>query len=311
MSDISHIDGQSVRLKRETMGWAMTDLATLACLSVKQIKQIEEGGTSAFYSENVKLTAARKVAALLQMSEDQLFGQVPPVIAQSTPASDAPFEPLENASLAGVLTAPDATPQTALAPLMRSETLHFLAQPPEDLEVTQAASEQEVVAIPQEQPVQPAALQAELTPVVESTDEQSPASEADNATPSSGSNYILKIAVLFILAIAVAAWMRPKVEDDKADTANQESASPVPAPMPVPGAANDNPTGGATAETQPAAPNTANAAANSAPVANSPVLPAAATSEKPTAEKPAAEKPAPAVTASPTAGEAATSSNGK
>ena len=124
MSDISHIDGQSVRLKRETMGWAMTDLATLACLSVKQIKQIEEGGTSAFYSENVKLTAARKVAALLQMSEDQLFGQVPPVIAQSTPASDAPFEPLENASLAGVLTAPDATPQTALAPLMRSETLH-------------------------------------------------------------------------------------------------------------------------------------------------------------------------------------------
>jgi transcriptional regulator with XRE-family HTH domain len=307
MSDISHIDGQSVRLKRETMGWAMTDLATLACLSVKQIKQIEEGGTSAFYSENVKLTAARKVAALLQMSEDQLFGQVPPVIAQSTPASDAPFEPLENASLAGVLTAPDATPQTALAPLMRSETLHFLAQPPEDLEVTQAASEQEVVAIPQEQPVQPAAVQAELTPAVESTDNQSSASEADNATPSSGSNYVLKIAVLFILAIAVAAWMRPKVEDDKADTANQESASPVPAPiMPVPGAANDNPTGGATAETQPAAPNTANAAANSAPVANSPVLPAAATSEKP-----AAEKPTPAVTASPTAGEAATSSNGK
>ena len=83
MSDISHIDGQSVRLKRETMGWAMTDLATLACLSVKQIKQIEEGGTSAFYSENVKLTAARKVAALLQMSEDQLFGQVPPVVAQA------------------------------------------------------------------------------------------------------------------------------------------------------------------------------------------------------------------------------------
>ena len=75
MSDISQIDGQSVRLKRESMGWAVTDMATLACLSVKQIKQIEEGGTSAFYSESVKLTAARKVAALLDMSDAQLFGQ--------------------------------------------------------------------------------------------------------------------------------------------------------------------------------------------------------------------------------------------
>ncbi len=306
MSDISHIDGQSVRLKRETMGWAMTDLATLACLSVKQIKQIEEGGTSAFYSENVKLTAARKVAALLQMSEDQLFGQVPPVIAQPTSASDAPFEPVENASQAGVLTAPDATPETAHAPLMRSEALHFLAQPPEDLEVSQAAAEQDVAANAHEQPVQPAAVEAVLIPVDESTDMQSPASEVDNATPGAGSNYVLKIAVLFILAIAVAAWMRPKALDDKADAANQESASPVPTPMPVPGAANDSPTGGPAAEIQPAAPNTAAAAANTAPVANSPVLPAAASSEKP-----AAEKPAPAVTGSPTSGEAATSTSGK
>jgi len=295
MSDISHIDGQSVRLKRETMGWAMTDLATLACLSVKQIKQIEEGGTSAFYSENVKLTAARKVAALLQMSEDQLFGQVPPVVAQAASASDIPFEPIENAALAGVLAAPDATTEAAHAPLMRSEALHFLAQPPEDLEV---AAQDDNATLEQELPAQPAAAtDAELTPLVESTDKLPPSSETENATPASGSNYILKIAVLFILAIAAAALMRPKAVDDKADTANQESTPPVPAPMPDPGAANDNQSG-ASVEAQPAAAN--------APVANSPVLPAAATSEKP-----AAEKPAPAVTASPTAGEAATSSNGK
>ena len=66
MSDITQIDGLSVRRKRESLGWAVSDLATMACLSTKQIKQIEEGGTSAFYSENVKLTAARKVAALLR-----------------------------------------------------------------------------------------------------------------------------------------------------------------------------------------------------------------------------------------------------
>ena len=73
MSDISQIDGQSVRLKRESLGWAISDLATMACLSTKQIKQIEEGGMTAFYSESVKLTAARKVAGLLQMSETQVI----------------------------------------------------------------------------------------------------------------------------------------------------------------------------------------------------------------------------------------------
>jgi transcriptional regulator with XRE-family HTH domain len=77
MSNVSQIDGSVVRLRREAQGWAINDIASRACLSVKQIRQIEEGGLSSFYSENVKLTAAKKVAALLQLSEAQLFGQVP------------------------------------------------------------------------------------------------------------------------------------------------------------------------------------------------------------------------------------------
>ena len=68
MSDISQIDGQTVRRKREALGLAVSDVATTACLSTKQIKQIEEGGMTAFYSENVKLTAARKVVASLVAS---------------------------------------------------------------------------------------------------------------------------------------------------------------------------------------------------------------------------------------------------
>ena len=77
MSDVSQIDGSAVRLCREAQGWAINDLAARACLSVKQVRQIEEGGLSSFYSESVKLTAARKIAALLQLSEAQLFGQAP------------------------------------------------------------------------------------------------------------------------------------------------------------------------------------------------------------------------------------------
>ena len=82
MSDVSQIDGSAVRLCREAQGWAINDLAARACLSVKQVRQIEEGGLSSFYSESVKLTAARKIAGLLQLSEAQLFGQAPSVPPQ-------------------------------------------------------------------------------------------------------------------------------------------------------------------------------------------------------------------------------------
>lgn len=302
MSDISHIDGQSVRLKRETMGWAMTDLATLACLSVKQIKQIEEGGTSAFYSESVKLTAARKVAGLLQMTEDELFGQVPAAVAQAASVPDLAFEPVEHAPLAGVLADRETAPEAMHAPLMRSEALHILAQPPEDLETSQAAAEHQDAPTEQTALVQQE-VETEIAPAVEATDNNAAATEAESASPASGGNYLIKIVALFILAIAVAAVLRPKAGDDKAETANQESPAPVPAPMPVPGAANDNQTSGAATEAQTAAPNTPTA---NAPVANSPSIPAAAT-----AEKPVAEKPATAVNATPAAGDTATSTNGK
>jgi hypothetical protein len=149
----------------------------------------------------------------------------------------------------------------------------------------------------------PSAIETEIAPAVDATDKDPAPTEAESASPASGGNYLIKIVALFILAIAVAAVLRPKAGDDKAETANQESAAPAPAPMPVPGAANDTQTNGTAAETQPAAPNTPTA---NAPVANSPSIPAAAT-----AEKPVAEKPATAVNATPAAGDTATSTNGK
>ena len=78
MSDVSQIDGNAVRLRRESLSLGLADVATRACLSVKQVRQIEEGGMTAFYSETVKLTAARKVAGLLSLPEAELFGQIQP-----------------------------------------------------------------------------------------------------------------------------------------------------------------------------------------------------------------------------------------
>jgi len=233
MSDISQIDGQAVRLQRETLGWATTDLATLACLSTKQIKQIEEGGISAFYSENVKLTAARKVAALLQMTEAQLFGQVAAALVLETPV---PFEeelsqPVAEAALTYAVPVKEAVVESHHASLSRSEALHFLAQPPEDIDAPLAPVSVDGVPVTQAQAAEPTSDSAEQEP--------------------GSSNYMFKIFALFLVALAVAALLRPKAVEEKTEAANQESAVPAPPPMQVPGATTDNPTNNV--EAQPAA----------------------------------------------------------
>jgi cytoskeletal protein RodZ len=229
MSDIFQIDGQSVRLKRETLGLAVTDLATLACLSTKQIKQIEEGGTSAFYSENVKLTAARKIAALLQMSEAQLFGQVPPAVLENTLVPEDFLESLPLANASPEALADNAEPvQGHHAALLRSEALHVLAQPPEDVPASDAYPMQAELPVP----VLPA--HADLAPVTEVPELQS------DSAPStvSGGSYMLKILALFLVALAVAAVLRPKAADEKTELSPQESAAPAPPPIQVPAASD-------------------------------------------------------------------------
>ena len=69
------INGDLLRLRREAQGWALSDMAIRACMSVKQIRQLEEGGMSAFYSPAVKATAAKKVGGLLGVSADEVFGR--------------------------------------------------------------------------------------------------------------------------------------------------------------------------------------------------------------------------------------------
>ncbi len=70
------INGELLRLRREARGWVLSDMATRACMSVKQIRQLEDGGVSAFYSLAVKATAAKKVGALLGVTSEEVFGLV-------------------------------------------------------------------------------------------------------------------------------------------------------------------------------------------------------------------------------------------
>ncbi len=73
----NEINGSLLKLKRESLGWTLADMAARACLSTKQVRQLEEGGDNSFYSHAIKLTVAKKIAQILQISEDELFFRLP------------------------------------------------------------------------------------------------------------------------------------------------------------------------------------------------------------------------------------------
>jgi len=189
-------------LCREAQGWAINDLAARACLSVKQVRQIEEGGLSSFYSESVKLTAARKIAALLQLSEAQLFGQtpsVPPLLEEDSLLFSAQTFPtsLVTSMDTSVPAPAKAQAESSGVHLIRSEALHVLAQPPEIDWTTHSP------------PVEAADQHEEPEQLTAAHTAKAASHSAKQETAPSG-NYFLKILVLFLVAIAVAALMRPK-----------------------------------------------------------------------------------------------------
>jgi transcriptional regulator with XRE-family HTH domain len=269
MSDVSQIDGSAVRLCREAQGWAINDLAARACLSVKQVRQIEEGGLSSFYSESVKLTAARKIAGLLQLNEAQLFGQAPSVSAQVEEESLLFSPQTAPVSVTTSINDPALSPVIAQAEssgvhLMRSEALHVLAQPPE-------------IDWSKPSPSTQAVNQPEESEQVTAAAAQTASDSAKEETAPSG-NYFLKILVLFLVAIAVAALMRPKPAEPNS-APSEVSAGQSMTPPVVP----------ATAE--PVAPETGTASAAGVASGQADIKPAVASELSP-ANAPAINPPA-------------------
>jgi transcriptional regulator with XRE-family HTH domain len=58
---------------RESLGLSTKELSGIACLSIRQIEQIENGESSSFYGAQVKFTAAKKVAGLLKLTPEEAF----------------------------------------------------------------------------------------------------------------------------------------------------------------------------------------------------------------------------------------------
>ncbi len=236
MSDTPQtINGELLRLKRESLGWLISDLATRACMSIKQIKQLEEGGSSSFYSESVKLTSAKKVGAILGLTQDEVFGvvtQEPEVAAQDADAMVA--EMVSDTPAQGVMShtaepAANLAEVTTDAPQVQSES-HMLS-----------ASSPEVAAAP-------------------SQNAAAPVTEQKNKTPLGA------IAALFVAALAVAAWMRPESEP--------VAVEPPPPLQTLPADTPDGAASAASAEAAATPASAASSASSSASAASPAVTPA-------------------------------------
>jgi len=158
----------------------LNDMATRACMSVKQIRQIEEGGMSSFYSTAVKVTAAKKVGALLGLSAEEVFAQtVEPVVASEDNAMDA--------LLAETVDVPESLVD------------HPHAEPAKDAELSEAAFELVSKASQVEAPIK--------SSVAAQPQEAAPAQEAPKSKIS-----LWLIAALLVIAWAGASYWQPQDE---------------------------------------------------------------------------------------------------
>ena len=73
LSTLGEIRKEAFTKARESLGLSTKDLSGMACLSVRQIEQIENGGMTSFYGPHIKFVAAKKVAALLKLKEEDAF----------------------------------------------------------------------------------------------------------------------------------------------------------------------------------------------------------------------------------------------
>jgi transcriptional regulator with XRE-family HTH domain len=143
------INGELLRLRREARGWVLNDMATRACMSVKQIRQIEEGGMSSFYSTAVKVTAAKKVGALLGLSAEEVFAQtVEPVVASQDNAMDALLA--ESVDAPESLVEPTDTKPLAAESAKDAEPSEAASEPASKAPQVEASIKSSVAAQPQE-----------------------------------------------------------------------------------------------------------------------------------------------------------------
>ena len=105
---------------REKCAMSVEELAHLACLSKKQIQQIENGQSNSFYSPTIKLVAARKVAKLIQLDEKDAFDFGPQAELPFAQAADSIQSELTSTGQEPLHDAKKEAPKNEAAPAVLS-----------------------------------------------------------------------------------------------------------------------------------------------------------------------------------------------
>jgi transcriptional regulator with XRE-family HTH domain len=124
---------------RESLGLSTNELSGMACLSIRQIEQIENGETSTFYGPQIKVTAAKKVAGLLKLKEEDAFdfGE------ETSSATSIPADKVEQAPLEFKAVEKEVVPEKKSKSQPVEETSQTVTKTPEPvtyLESGKAAS---------------------------------------------------------------------------------------------------------------------------------------------------------------------------
>lgn len=203
----------------------------MACLSVRQIEQIENGEISSFYGEQVKFTAAKKVAGLLKLTPEDAF---------------------EFGDLIQAVKAPD--PEEKLQEETKASAVVKKAKPEKAKEVEQAKEKQEkqeVISVTKVS--EPVAEKTSPRKISESVLDYSVKSKAQ-ADPKKKLFLLLSIGAALIFAVVN---LRPLFfpEPVKEEVIIIQAAPPEPAPAPEP-AADAKPTVAVAPEPAPVAAST-------------------------------------------------------
>ena len=140
---LPEISKEAFSKAREARGLTTKDLGGMACLSHRQIEQIENGESSSFYGAQNKFTAAKKVAKLLNLSDEEAFDygtQTPAKIIESPKAEETKKVSSKKAQVknetAAVKQAIEETPTPELA------TEEEKKEPAKKLEAVKATSKE-------------------------------------------------------------------------------------------------------------------------------------------------------------------------
>ncbi len=206
----SAINGELIRLTRESRGWALGDLATRSCMSIRQIRQLEEGGTSSFYSLGVKVTAVKRVAVLLGLTPDQVFASPAIEVQAAFETAAVPSVPVPSIS---VTASPDAplvlVSQSVMVSQAESDALTGVSSHADGASDDAAAlahdfeSAPSVQTVPANEPF--AEVGAQIAPA------SAPEIQAEEPADKPKVSFVT-ILILFAAALGVAAVMRPEAE---------------------------------------------------------------------------------------------------